>query len=443
MLWRISSAACLCLRLDFRRTATLQPSSILFCPGSHMNAKANRSLLISACILIVFLFLGAALSPAPARADRPEPSAPPLAGPTLPTVGEAFLSAGYRHNCGLRPDGYLACWEANDLGQSAHQFGVFKQVSAGFYHNCGVREDGTLACWGSNGSGQASPPAGTYTQVSAGITHSCAIRSDGTLACWGYYYSDQDDIPAGTFTQVSAGLTHTCALRTNGTLACWGTNGDGEATPPAGTFTQIESGWGQTCALRTDGTLACWGRNEKGEATPPAGTFTQVSAGLEFSCALRLDGTPTCWGKNEEGQGTFPPGTYKQVSAGGFHTCAITPQNTLICVGENMFGQAPALGVVGLKGDLVVGRPFSERYDYASAYRWNATYTLIGGSLPPGLTLDEDGWVEGTPTTAGTYPITLRVSADHPFLPIVEDYSHILSVLPNTDTQVFLPILIR
>lgn len=38
------------------------------------------------------------------------------------------------------------------------------------------------------------------------------------------------------------------------------------------------------------------------------------------------------------------------------------------------------------------------------------TWSVVGGGLPPGLTLNPDGTITGTPTTAGTYAFTAQVS---------------------------------
>jgi hypothetical protein len=44
----------------------------------------------------------------------------------------------------------------------------FSQVSAGLWHTCGLRSDGTVECWGANDDGESSPPSGAFAQVSAG-----------------------------------------------------------------------------------------------------------------------------------------------------------------------------------------------------------------------------------------------------------------------------------
>lgn len=38
------------------------------------------------------------------------------------------------------------------------------------------------------------------------------------------------------------------------------------------------------------------------------------------------------------------------------------------------------------------------------------TFDLVSGSLPPGLSLTTDGILSGTPTTAGSYPVTIRIT---------------------------------
>ena len=44
--------------------------------------------------------------------------------------------------------------------QSPSSDGQFTAVSAGGSHSCGLRTDGTITCWGANDSGQANPPTG-------------------------------------------------------------------------------------------------------------------------------------------------------------------------------------------------------------------------------------------------------------------------------------------
>jgi hypothetical protein len=39
-----------------------------------------------------------------------------------------------------------------------------------------------------------------------------------------------------------------------------------------------------------------------------------------------------------------------------------------------------------------------------------ATWTIEGGALPPGLALGTDGRISGTPTAAGSYTVTIRAN---------------------------------
>jgi large repetitive protein len=40
----------------------------------------------------------------------------------------------------------------------------------------------------------------------------------------------------------------------------------------------------------------------------------------------------------------------------------------------------------------------------------SVSWTIVAGSLPPGLTLAANGAITGTPTTAGTYSFTARAT---------------------------------
>jgi Ca2+-binding RTX toxin-like protein len=60
--------------------------------------------------------------------------------------------------------------------------------------------------------------------------------------------------------------------------------------------------------------------------------------------------------------------------------------------------------------DGAVGRPYSSRFVVTGAP--SPTVSQISGELPPGLTLGSDGALTGTPTTAGSYPFTVRADSD-------------------------------
>ena len=75
-----------------------------------------------------------------------------------PFVG---VSAGENHSLGLRADGSIQGWGANQHGQvnvPNDRRNPFVAVSAGGAHSLGLRADGSIVAWGSNAFGQAPAP---------------------------------------------------------------------------------------------------------------------------------------------------------------------------------------------------------------------------------------------------------------------------------------------
>ena len=272
--------------------------------------------------------------------------AAPSAATPAPPVGEfASVSAGGWHTCGLSPDGSVACWGDNDLGQSTPPGGEFASVSVGYRHTCGLRPDGSVACWGDNGYGESTPPGGEFASVSAGSGHTCGLRPDGTVACWGWNQYGQSTPPGGEFASVNVGGIHTCGLRRDGTVVCWGNNFYGESTPPGGEFASVSMGHHHTCGLRPEGSVTCWGWDESGQSTPPGGEFASIGAGAFYTCGLRPDGSVACWGSDGSGQSTPPGGEFVSVSGGVAHTCGLRSDGSVACWGENEDGQStPPVG---------------------------------------------------------------------------------------------------
>jgi alpha-tubulin suppressor-like RCC1 family protein len=63
-------------------------------------------------------------------------------------------------------------------------------------HTCGVKANGNLLCWGANDAGQIGDTTNVdrhspvvigsgWASVVAGFSHTCALRSDSKLYCWG------------------------------------------------------------------------------------------------------------------------------------------------------------------------------------------------------------------------------------------------------------------
>ena len=142
--------------------------------------------------------------------------------------------------------------------------GPFSEFSRGADHVCALNSSGSVACWGADDYGQSSPPSGEFTAISSGEGGSCALRDDGAAVCWGSFDVSPatDDNATGPFTEVSRGSDHACALDSDGGIACWGSDRHGQATPPSGEFSAISSHEHGSCALRNDDALVCWGSLE-------------------------------------------------------------------------------------------------------------------------------------------------------------------------------------
>lgn len=303
--------------------------------------------------------LGAALvlvGVSPAGADQNE------AGPYFP--GFASLSLGYEHSCGVRYDGAVKCWGANNLGQlgqgdtdnrgdGAAELGAdlpavdlgtgrtALTVAAAFFHTCALLDNHSVKCWGNNGDGQ----------LGLGDVNS---RGDGP----GEMGDNLPTVDLGTgrtAVSLSAGGGHTCAVLDDASLKCWGYNQYAQLGQP-------------NTANQGDGA------NEMGNNLPAVDlgtghTVLTVSAGGGHTCAILDDKSVKCWGHNTDGQlglgdtlvhsatGDALPAvdlgtgrTANALSAGSLHTCALLNNNEIKCWGGNAAGQL-GLGDGDNRGD--------------------------------------------------------------------------------------------
>ncbi len=143
---------------------------------------------------------------------RTEPDVVPHApDPDFYIPGQAFISAGFAHTCGVTSTNNIACWGENESGQlgrgnftDASTPGIvvggitWRAVSAGFKHTCGLSTEGQAYCWGNNdfgqlGDGSSTPTSApvvvagglTFQSLSAGETFSCGVATTGAVYCWG------------------------------------------------------------------------------------------------------------------------------------------------------------------------------------------------------------------------------------------------------------------
>ncbi len=203
------------------------------------------------------------------RADT-YPGAP---SPTPLRVGEESdwtrVAAGQGHVCGIRAPGTLWCWGRNTDGQLAQGDSAPVQLRAptrvgtssdwidvdvGQDTTCGLRADGSMWCWGANNFGQAGAPPSSHLatplrvgadadwiEVRTDTFATCARKSSGSLWCFGRNVEGQlglgDTVDRSTPTrvdvatdwvQIDVGRFHACGRKTSGAILCTGENRDGQ-----------------------------------------------------------------------------------------------------------------------------------------------------------------------------------------------------------------------
>jgi Bacterial cadherin-like domain/Putative Ig domain len=151
-------------------------------------------------------------------------------------------------------------------------------------------------------------------------------------------------------------------------------------------------------------------------------TFTLASgslpAGLTLSTAGVLSGTPTV-------PGNFPI-TVLVTDSNGCTGTSPTYNLTINCQTITVTNPANATGTVDAA--------FSETFTQAGAHG-SATFTLNSGSLPAGLTLSAAGVLSGTPTVAGSFPITVLVTDSNGCTGVSPTYNLVINCQTITVTN--------
>ncbi|WP_416292522.1 OmpL47-type beta-barrel domain-containing protein [Paenibacillus illinoisensis] len=277
--------------------------------------------------------------------------------------GFSMISTGLKQNIGLRPDGTVWTWGANDYTNQRLPLtrvpGLENvvSISAGLQHYMALREDGTVWTWGDNGLGQLGvgnkTPYNTLEPVQvSGLTdivsingsyyNSMALKEDGTVWIWGdgsraigyktssstIHYSPIQIAGLSNIVQIDMSYLHGLALRNDGTVWSWGMNESGQLglgdlvdhptpsqIPNLNNVIKIAAGYSHSMALTNTGEVWAWGNNYYGEvgdgtsiqkrAVPVKAAHlkgaTDIEAGEMYSFALKKNGSLWSWGSNTNG----------------------------------------------------------------------------------------------------------------------------------------------
>jgi hypothetical protein len=349
---------------------------------------------------------------------------------------QGLAAAGSDLLCGIRSDDSLDCWGRDAISVADHPDGPFIGVSAARRAACAIRADGTLQCWGRWYSdvahdSQVVAPEGMYGKVDLAEEQGCAIGIDGRVTCFGYFDQSGSRVGVvpidGAFADVAA--IHDdfggCGIRTDGTVACWGDDTWGQASPPEGRFTDIAAGRMTVCAIGIDSHISCWGRGLYGAADPPAGHYSALAIGGDTGCAIStIDESLDCWGA-DLGR---PPDVPAAALAIGDNIAGLIGTNGVVHtwgetrlwriwggwdVVEQRYGFGAFRIVNTAPRTVTVGEPV----DFAFAtteIQPEPRFRIAAGALPPGLTLDREGRLGGTPAQAGRYgPVTVVADNGH------------------------------
>jgi hypothetical protein len=141
---------------------------------------------------------------------------------------------------------------------------------------------------------------------------------------------------------------------------------------------------------------------------PPAG-----NVGLSYSYAFTLSGTPApaaaiTAGTLPDGLTLNPNGTISgtPTKSGGF-SFTITAANgaATTATKQSSIFISPNAAITGTPPVATTGVPYS--FGFTVGGSPSPVVSKVSGTLPPGLTLNANGAVTGTPTTAGTYAFTV------------------------------------
>lgn len=340
-----------------------------------------------------------------------------LVGPRAPQI-----AGGSHHTCAILPDGDVACWGDNNIGQLGDGTGRPSRVpvrvagvhgvvalTSGLAHTCALQRAGTVWCWGDNYRGHLGMGTNSawenphrvklltnVVSLVATDIETCAVQ-DATVWCWGSEPLDAPAVlspeprrllPSGT-QEICAGPSYMCA-RHDGEVSCWNTlerGADANEVPGLADAEALACETKRACAVRGDGSVACWGSGSGAgwwsmKTVPGIDNASDVTVGGGHACALHHNGAVSCWGDGDHGEtGTFSqfpvavqavrvPSPMTAIGLGKDHSCGRLRDGRFACWGSNArgasgWGKEPLSlvpePIIGLRGidHIIAGEGFT------------------------------------------------------------------------------------
>ena len=324
-------------------------------------------------------------------------------------------------------------------------------IAAGGAHAVALMRDGSVWTWGDNRYGQLGRPAGATSAapemavagtgdavnvfgapvLAAGARGTAVLAEDGSATAWGG--NDAGQVGDGTTTPRPAPVAVRSPLQA-GAVRIGGTTATG-LTPtapdrltvvvPAHAAGRVDVVVATTAADGTTGPTATAAGGFT-YTTTPAPEFTVADVppmvvGTPYSHRLATRGPgPVTWGVR---LGVLPTGITLDGATGLLSGTPIDPADEdMVFTARNPYGttelRTPLVSAVvpTLQAkDLVpgaVGRGYREVLEVADSFLAEPAFTVTAGRLPDGVVVrvapGRGVELSGTPTTAGTYPFTLR-----------------------------------
>ena len=374
-------------------------------------------------------------------------------------TGYTKIFASQNAYAALKNDGSIAVWGDNNNGGTNAPTGTgFIDIWSSVNGFAAMKSDGSLVSWGASGTLSNATPTGTgYTQVFSTQGAFAALKADGSIVSWGATLNDAGSgAPTGTgYTTIYSSQKAFAAMKADGSITTWGDSLSGACGGPSGTgYTSIYSTKGAFAAMKADGTAFVWGASaqvakwsglvpfatiQSPTAVVPARQFAVTgnlpaprlltslatqAAGLNGVAGYQVGANAGLGLGSAITSGALPDGLTLNVATGfleGTATKSGTSNFTVTTYnGTGQSSQAYSLTVMA--GTITVWAPTfaaTKPIGYAnyaigkiasynlSAVSTTATYSVIAGTLPPGMIPTTDGSVTGTPTTPGNYQFTL------------------------------------